>query len=87
MVSRIPVLKDSNQERKLFRGVTVAVRGTTHFSDSEKFGRIYGGDYFGNGKKWTSISFNKFVETFQDELWKGNFVGDTKHGHHRDEKN
>jgi hypothetical protein len=48
--------------------VTVAVRGTTHFSGNEKFGRIYGEVYFGKGKKWTLISFKKFVETLQDEL-------------------
>ena len=68
MVSRITVLKDSSQERKIFHGVTVAVRGTTHFSGNEKFGRIYGEVYFGKGKKWTLISFKKFVETLQDEL-------------------
>ncbi|MBT3707541.1 MAG: hypothetical protein HOG18_11810 [Proteobacteria bacterium] len=66
--------------------VTITVRGTTYFSDSEKSGRIYGEDHFGKGKKWTLNSFKKFVETFQDELLKGNFVDDTKHWHQRYEK-
>ena len=66
--------------------VTVTVRGFTFFSDSEKSGRIYGEDHFGRGKKWTLNSFKKFVEAFQDELLKGNFVDDTKHWHQQYEK-
>ena len=66
--------------------VTVTVRDTNYFSDSEKSGRIYGEDYFGEGKKWTLNFFKKFVEAFQEELSKGNFGDDTKNGHQRYEK-
>ena len=66
--------------------VTVTVRDTNYFSDSEKSGRIYGEDYFGKGKKWTLNSFKKFVEAFQEELSKGNFGDDTKNWHQRYEK-